>query len=244
MAATASTRTAGDIIDGALRLIGVLAASQTAAAEDAQLGLESLAELMANWGSENLLVPSIANESFSLVIDQIAYVVGPGAAGLDTVRPENVLSVYITDTTVDYYCQLIGQGEYALLDKSTTHERPKKVWINYSAPTTTFTFWPKPDATDTANIVSTKQITEPTSLTDTMVTTCGVPRTYHNAFKFNLAEQLAPFFGKEAPATIMKIAAREKLTIINQIAKLRHEAIDPAYWSRLMAIQGMQIGGA
>lgn len=241
--ATAPTRTAGDIIDASLRLIGVLAADQTAPAADSSLGLEALAELIGAWGGEGLLVPTITSENFSLVVGQAAYVVGPGGADLDTKRPEKVLSVFITDTNVDYFCQIIGEGEYSILeDKGTAQARPTKVWINYGAPTVTMTFWKEPDATDTVNLTSVKSFTEPTSLTDTMVTTCGIPRNFHNAIKFNLAVELAPYFGQEIKPTVQLHANRLKLALINQTSKLRHEPIDPNYWARMLAIHGMNLG--
>ena len=243
MAADASTRTAGDIGDAALRLIGVLYADQTAPASDANLALDALAEMVAGWSGEGLLVPAITQETFALVIGQAAYTVGPTGVALDTVKPEQVYSVYIRDTNVDYYCQIIGEGQYAeKADKGTAQARPTEVWINFGGENTTFTFWKEPDATDTVIYTCAEQITEPTAVDDLLVNGCGIPRSYHNALKFNLAVELAPYYGKEAPMTVLRAADRLKLAIISQNAKNRREPIEPAYWQRMLTIMGMQIG--
>lgn len=316
----ATIRTASDIIDGALRLVGVLAATETAPAVDSQLTLTCLQDLLADWSGEGLIIPTVSTTSFTLVAGTSEYRIGevgaftlgttlngatetqvdvgsgnipsyapqtgtlrivkdaggydivnytshdgsqyftiPSTSFIDpldatagnavyiyavsTARPEQILTVMVRDTSVDYPVTIIGEGQYQIKkDKGTEQARPTEVWIDYDAPLIKFTFWPEPDATDTVLFSYVKPLLEPDSLTDDMLLDQSIPRNYHQSLRYNLAVIVAPYFGREPSATVQRIADRTKLTIINQNAKLRREPIDAPYFQRMMAIHGLAGG--
>src|SRR5512147_587089 len=80
----ATARTSNDLIDAALRLLGVLGTTETAPAADTTLGLEALQDLLAEWSGDGLMVPSVTVSTFGLVNGQVAYRVGEGSMTLGT----------------------------------------------------------------------------------------------------------------------------------------------------------------
>jgi hypothetical protein len=58
--------TAREIIASTLRLLGVLAAGETATANEANDALESLNQMLSSWSNENLVVYQKVRDEFTL----------------------------------------------------------------------------------------------------------------------------------------------------------------------------------
>jgi hypothetical protein len=212
----ATVRTTLDLITAALQTIGAYAASETLAAPDAEIGLETLQDLLAEWSDGGLMIPCLVTESLSMVVGQVSYTVGEsGAPDLNTVRPEQVIGAYIRDSGgYDYPVEIIGESQYrALTTKSGTSGRPDRLYPKYSVPNATIYLYPEPDSTDTLYLVSNKTFIEPVLYTENLLNTTQLPRNYFNALKWNLAIELCTPFLREPTPLMVKRASDTKNTI-------------------------------
>lgn len=200
----ATVRTARNVIDDALRTIGVFAPGETPPAADTQTGLDYLQNLLAEWSDGGLVVPITVTEAVTLVVAQASYTIGEsGSPGLNTVRPEHIIHAYVRRGGVDYLVDIIGAREYNSLPDKDTAGLPEYLFPLYAAPNMTIYLYPVPDAADSLYITSRKTFTEPTTLTEAILNTTGLPRNYYNALKFNLALELAPEYGVTPNAFII-----------------------------------------
>ncbi|KKL64313.1 hypothetical protein LCGC14_2166320, partial [marine sediment metagenome] len=77
--------TAGNIVDGAFKLCGVLVPTST----ERTSALTTLNDLLALWSAERLLVYFVVEEPFTLVVGTNVYTIG-SAGTFNTVRPAKI----------------------------------------------------------------------------------------------------------------------------------------------------------
>lgn len=206
----ATSRTVRELIEGSLRLVGAVAQGETPAAEDVNTALETLQDLLAEWGDGGLVINCIVNEAVTLIIDQASYTIGEnGASDLNTVRPEQIIGAFIRSGSYDYPVEIIGAKAYRDILHKSTSKRPKYLWYNATAPNGTIYVWGTPSAADALWITSIKPFTEPATLPEDLLNTTEIPRNYHNALKWNMALDLCPEYGKIASQVII---ARAKIS--------------------------------
>jgi len=231
----ATTRTALDLITASLQTLGVYGAAETLSAEDAQLGLDTLQDLLAEWSDGGLVVPCTVTEAITLVVGQVSYTVGQsGTPSLNTVRPEQIMSAFVRDSgSTDYYVQIIGETAYnAISDKSGIPGRPDRIFPRYSAPNITVYAYPAPDAIESLYITSVKPFTEPTAYTEELLNTTTIPRNFYNALKWNLAMELSTPFQREVGQLIVKRAQDTKRSIVNLNMARTVEAVPLGFGSQ------------
>jgi len=204
----ATARTVLQLISDALSLAGHYAPGEPIAAEDSDLALRLLQDLLAEWAGQTLTVPCLVLEAITLAAAKNSYSVGEAAgADLSTVRPEQIVGAFVRDSSNhDYSVSIIGERAYRLLEEKTARTgRPEWIWPNYTAPNMTIYTYPTPDAIEALSIQSIKTLTEPTTLVQDLLATVSIPRVYHNALKFNLAVDLAPHYDKQlSPLTVAR----------------------------------------
>jgi len=223
----AIARTVREVIEGALRKIGAIAAGETPTAEDMAAGLSVLQDLLAEWSDGGLVVPSTVLEAITLVIGQNSYTVGQnGVPSLNTVRPEQITEAFVKSGGYDYPVTIIGEKAYQGFLNKTTQGRPDKLWYNATAPNGTIYVYYTPDTGYELWISSIKPFTEPTALAENLLNTTGIPRNYHNPLVWNLAVDLAPEFGLEASPTAIARAVQGYSMIVSLNAARR---VQPAY---------------
>ena len=223
----AVARTVREVIEGALRKTGAIAAGETPTAEDMAAGLSGLQDLLAEWSDGGLVVPCTVSEVITLVIGQSSYTVGEFAgADLATVRPEQIIEAFVKSGGHDYPVEIIGEKAYQGILNKSNQGRPDKLWYNATAPNGTIYVYYTPDAGDALWISSIKPFTEPTALAEELLDTTGIPRNYHNPLVWNLALDLAPEFGLEASPTAVARAVQGYSMIVSLNAARR---VQPAY---------------
>lgn len=223
----AETRTARQLIEGALRKIGVIAVSETPTAEDINTGLLSLQDMLAQWAARGIIVPYVTTEAITLTIGQASYTIGKnGTPSLNAERPEQIIDTYYRDASgYDYSLKPISGNLYrGISDKTGSNGTPLNYYYNPTVPNGTLYIWPPPDVANSLYITSLKPFTEPTTLTDNMLNTYGIPRSYHNTIQWNLAVELCPEYGvSPRPDVIMKaqetLSACISMTVANQLTE-------------------------
>lgn len=201
--------TVGDQVNGALRVLGVLAEGETPSAETSQDALEALNQMLDSWSTERLAVYSTMDQVFTWPAGQISRTIGPSGdfVGLRPIALDD--STYFKDpgTGVSYGLKIINQQQYnGIALKTATSTFPQVIWVNMDMPDATLTVYPVPTRSLEFHIVSVYPLTQATSLSTDLV----FPPGYLRAFKFNLAVEIAEEFGLTPPPSVVKKATSSK----------------------------------
>lgn len=201
--------TAGDQINGALRLLGVLAEGETPSAATSQDALFALNQMIDSWGTEKLSTFTTQEQVFNWLPGLISQTLGPSG---DFVGDRPVLmddATYFVDTSsgISYGIKLINQQQYdGIAVKTVTSTFPQVMWINTNYPNIDMHIYPVPTKILEWHFISAAQLTQPA----TIATPLYFPPGYLRAFRYNLACELAPEFGVEPSATVSRIAMYSK----------------------------------
>lgn len=201
--------TAGEQINGALRLLGVLAEGETPSSETSQDALMALNQMLDSWNTERLSVFSTQDQVFTWPSSQISRTLGPTG---DFVGNRPVLvddATYFRDpqTNVSYGIKIINQQQYdGIAVKTVTSTYPQVIWINMTFPDIEMYVYPVPLRALEWHIISVEELTQPA----TLATTLSFPPGYLRAFRYNLACEIAPEFGVEPSAQVQRIAMYSK----------------------------------
>ena len=201
--------TAGDQINGALRLLGVLAEGETPSAGTSQDALFALNQMIDSWGTEKLATFTTQEQIFNWLPGLISQTLGPSG---DFVGDRPVLmddATYFVDTStgISYGIKLINQQQYdGIAVKTVTSTFPQVMWINTNYPNIDMHIYPVPTKILEWHFISAAQLTQPA----TIATPLYFPPGYLRAFRYNLACELAPEFGVEPSATVSRIAMYSK----------------------------------
>lgn len=204
--------TAGDQINGALRLIGQLAEGETPSAATSQDALIALNQMIDSWNTERLSVFSTQDQIFSWPPNVISRTLGPTG---DFVGNRPILlddSTYFRDASsgISFGIKIINQQQYnGIAVKTVTSTYPQVIWINMSYPDIEMYVYPVPTKVLEWHFVSVEELTQPA----TLATSLAFPPGYLRAFRFNLACEIAAEFGVEPPPQVKRIAMSAKRNI-------------------------------
>ena len=199
--------TAGDQINAALRLIGVLAEGEVPSDSTSQDALAAFNQMIDSWNTERLSVYSTQTQTFVWPTNQATRTIGPSGNFVGS-RPVTVLdSTYFVTGGISYPITLVNEQEYnSIALKTSTSTLPQVLLVNNTYPNTTLTVYPVPSASTTWHIVSVAELTAPANL----ATDLAFPPGYLRAFKYNLAMEIAPEFGVEPSPQVQRIAMTSK----------------------------------
>jgi hypothetical protein len=203
------TTTAGDQINGALRLIGQLAEAETPSAATSQDALAALNQMIDSWNTERLAVFSTQDQVFNWPPNVLSRTLGPTG---DFVGNRPVLlddATYFIDTAsgISYGIKIINQQQYnGIAVKTVTSTYPQVIWVNMTYPDIEMYVYPKPTKVLEWHFISVEELTKPALLS----TTLAFPPGYLRAFKYNLACEIAAEFGVEPPPQVQRIAMTSK----------------------------------
>jgi len=201
--------TAGDIIKGALRLIGQLAEGEEPSADTAQDALAAMNQMIDSWSTERLAVFTTLTQVFTWPANEATRTIGPTG---DFVGERPVLvdsATYFRDTTsgLSFGVKIINQDQYnGIALKSVISSYPEVLWVENTYPNSKMHVFPVPSKPLEWYVVSMQPLAQPAVL----ATELAFPPGYLRAFRYNLASELAPEFGVEPPPQVMRIAMTSK----------------------------------
>jgi hypothetical protein len=203
------TTTAGEQINGALRLLGVLAEGETPSSEMSQDALTALNQMIDSWNTERLAVFSTQDQVFNWTPGLRSQTLGPTG---DFVGNRPVLlddATYFRDpqTNVSYGIKFINQQQYdGIAVKTVTSTYPQVIFTNMTFPDIEMYIYPVPLRLLEWHFISVEELTQPANLT----TSLTFPPGYLRAFRYNLACEIAPEFGVEPSPQVQRIAMYSK----------------------------------
>ena len=204
--------TAGDQINGALRLIGQLAEGETPSSETSADALMAMNQMLDSWSSERLSVFSTQDQQFTWAPNLRSQTLGPTG---DFVGNRPVLlddSTYFRDPSnnISFGIKIINQQQYdGIAVKTVTSTYPQVIWLNMDMPNMSMYIYPVPTKALEWHFISVTELVEPATLATVLV----IPPGYLRAFRFNLACEIAADFGVEPPASVQRIAMTSKRNI-------------------------------
>jgi hypothetical protein len=206
------TTTAGDQINGALRLIGQLAEGETPSAATSQDSLTAMNQMLDSWSSERLSVFSTQDQVFSWPPGLKSRTIGPTG---DFVGNRPVLlddATYFRDpaNNISFGIKIINQQQYdGIAVKTVTSTYPQVIWLNMDMPNMDMYIYPVPTKVLEWHFISVTELVEPATLATSLI----IPPGYLRAFRFNLACEIAAEFGVEPPPSVQRIAMSSKRNI-------------------------------
>jgi hypothetical protein len=204
--------TAGDLINGSLRLLGVLAEGETPSAETSQDALVAMNQMISSWNTERLAVFSTQDQVVTWPPGQRSRTLGP-TGDIVANRPVSIDdSTYFRDpaTGISYGLKLINQQQYnGIAVKTVTSTYPQVLWVNMTFPDIEMYVYPVPTKVLEFHVVSVNELTQPANL----ATDLAFPPGYLRCFRYNLACELAPEFGTEPSRQVSRIAMTSKRNI-------------------------------
>lgn len=203
--------TAQDIIDSALRLLGVLASGETPTQLERNDGLVTLNQLLASWNAQGLPIPGITDEGFSLS-GLYGYTIGTGAT-INTIRPLRLIAASCTRNSVAKPATVLYSAQEwvaASKDRSAQGAYAEVVYYNPAYPMGTINIWPAVTSPSFITLYSLKPLTAFGSLGATVT----LPDGYERALRFELAGELANEYGRPLGENLARMIADAKTSII------------------------------
>lgn len=201
--------TAGDQINRALRLLGVLAEGETPSAATSQDGLTALNQMIDSWNTERLSVFSTQDQIFTWPAGEITRTLGPSGnfSGNRPILLDDATYYRDPGTNVSFGIKFINQQQYdGIAVKTVTSTYPQVIFVNMTFPDVTMTVYPKPTRDLEWHFISVQELSNPAVLT----TNLTFPPGYLRAFVYNLAMEIAPEFGVEPSPQVTRIAMTSK----------------------------------
>lgn len=209
--------TAQDLISGALKLLGVLAAGETLKPADAVDGFARLNELIDSWGTQRMTMFTTARSVYSLVSGTRDYTIGPGGT-FNQARPMFIDAVSIIPNftpAIEVPISLYSDDQWAALPyKTFATGWVNAIYYDYADASLlgTISIYPTINVSGFSLVLYT-----PTAVTQfaDLTTIYSLPPGYAKALRFNLAVTLAPEYGL-TPLPAVSVGADDSLAWVKR----------------------------
>lgn len=204
--------TAAELIDGSLRLLGVLAEGEQPSVAVMQDSIMAMNQMIQSWDTERLSVFSTQDQIFTWPAYTMSRTIGPTGDFVGNRPIEIDDATYFIDPSsgLSFGVKLINQQQYdGIAFKTVTSTYPQVMWVNNTFPDMEMTVYPVPIKALEWHIISVETLTEVSSV----ATDLYFPPGYLRAFRYNLACELSPEFGVEPSPQVQRIAMSSKRNI-------------------------------
>jgi hypothetical protein len=204
--------TAAELINGSLRLLGVLAEGEEPSVAVMQDSIMAMNQMIQSWDTERLSVFSTQDQVFTWPAYTMSRTIGPTGDFVGNRPIEVDDATYFKDPSsgLSFGIKIINQQQYdGIAFKTVTSTYPQVMWINNTFPDMEITVYPVPIKALEWHIISVETLTEVSSVATDMY----FPPGYLRAFRYNLACELAPEFGVEPSPQVQRIAMSSKRNI-------------------------------
>lgn len=210
--------TGQDLISSSLRLIGVVAAGETATDAEAQDALIVLNMMLEAWGAERLSVFTLTIRNFSLTPGTQTYTFGTGgtfnAARPPRIEYANIVSLNNPSQPLELPLEMLTDSGWSQIPvKNVSSALPLKMYDDGGFPLRNISFWPIPNVAVQVNFYCWTALSSFSDLfTDTLF-----PPGYLEALRYNLAVRLAPEWQRPVDPTVaaMAIQSKQRIKSIN-----------------------------
>jgi hypothetical protein len=181
------TVTRNDIIDSALRTLGVIGIGETPTTEDYTNCSQALNIMIKSWSKKGYPLWVVSTQTINLVDGTASYNLGT--------RPVRIFGAYIRNTdNHDTQLRLISNQEYDDLGNKTTEGTPNQIYYDNQLAAGTVYVYPVPDATSadyTIYVEAQRMFYDMSASTDNF----DFPQEWFQAIKWGLAAEIAVEYG-------------------------------------------------
>ena len=185
--------TRNEIIQSAIRKLGVLAEGQTPSTQNYSDGSMALNTVISQLRAVGM--PLWARSEYTFTPTTNTYTIGTGMT-LSTPFPVKLLQAFRTESGAKIPLEIVAREDFNILPTSSNGS-PIKInyqpFVNYG----TISLWPTPTSTNTATITLVYQ--RPYQYFTTSTETMDFPEEWYNAIIYHLAVRLAPEWGVPLP---------------------------------------------
>lgn len=227
--------TGQQLVNAALTNLAIMDQGGVASVSDSNEALIRLNYMLEQWRIQNKFIWSVGIQTYALVASQKSYVIGPGGADFNTVRPTYIEHALISlagpnpANPIQRQMRLISAEEYqAHPDKAAAAAIPDELYNDRGSPTSTLYLWPAPRATTTNLLLYTwAQLANYA----TLATSNDLPDGYAEAISNALAMRLVSMFGvvvsQEVVSACSSLAQQAEASIVELNAKARGMMLAP-----------------
>jgi hypothetical protein len=221
------------LITGAMRLINVVQANENPSADDMDIAVQALDAMTDSWSNDSYMIYTMNPYNFLTSPGVQQYTLGPGG-DWNTTRPMAINQAYVHylgagSQPVDMPIVLANDAQWASIAvKSIQTTFPTVLYDNGNYPLRTINLWPIPNMEQTITLWLWQPLLDLSDL-DGEVT---FPPGYERAFRFCLAVELAPEFGKEVSPTVAATAVRAKAELKSLNAVTQYQNFDQSLQSK------------
>ncbi len=212
------TVTLEGLVTGSLRLLGVYAPGEAPNPLEVTQGGLVLNDLIDDWATQGLTIPTTTRETFPLVIGQQDYTIGVGG-NFNTVRPQSIDAiavVYNIGLATEYEIpldELTYDAYIGISVKLLQSTFPTQFYYEptYSASVGTIFMWPIPNQATVVAVYAGRILAQFDEANPT--TAVILPPAYARALRYNLALDLLPEYPRPDDSAVARIEriAKESL---------------------------------
>lgn len=200
-----------ELINLALKQVGVLGVGQTAAAEDIADAFKILNMMLAQWSVKRNVVHQILDVGFATDGRQ-TYTVGAGG-DFNVFRPSRLQGAYcrqLAPLPIDYPLEVLkSQTDYGRISTKTMQSMPSTVYYDPQFPLGVLHVWPVAIAGYEIHL----QILSPLEQFADPYQDINLPAEYEEALMYNLTGRLYPMYGMQADQVVTRLAAASLATV-------------------------------
>lgn len=229
--------TAQDIVNGAIKKIGVLRKNEAPSADESVDGLSVLNDLLASWSNESLLCYATVTDSLTIG-PAASYLIGIGQT-LNTERPMWIKAATTAVNGIDIQLQIIPEDDFQvqIVQKNIGSNVPLYLTYNNAYPYGTIKLWPQASTTLNLTLQSEKQLSSFPSLTVTF----NMPPGWTHALKTNLAVNLLRDYNLPPDPLLAMLAKEAKGNLKRQTIKAHPLTFTDGLPSRYSILTGTEV---
>jgi len=202
--------TRDQLIEGALRICGVIAPGETPTATMYTGASEALNMIAKAWQSDGMPLWAMSEYTLTLTDATSSYIISPKLLKVTQALNRNI------DTNIDIPMRIVTRDEYNRLGNKTTSGNPILVWCNPNLDDTTVKVFPTPTSVEAADNTVILTYQKEFSDFDASSDTPEFPREYYDALKFALASRLSYEYG---------VDIQDRKQLFEQSMILKNEAL-------------------
>lgn len=209
-----------DLLTGSLRLIGAANPGEALDAVAAKDALQALNDLIEGLNLEHLTNPTGVNRvDVTCVAGQAMHTIGTGG-NFNTPRPVVIDKAFVTVNGAEYPIDVVGDDEWAAIKIKSLAGIPRTLFYEPRFPQGQVFLHPKPAQAFSLALWCWDSL--PTYTMADLNSALVLPPGYARMYRYNLALELAPEYGREPSAAVVNNAVESKAAVkrANQSAPL------------------------
>lgn len=197
--------TARDICNSILRKLHILGQGQVKGADELNIVLDNVNDMLATWSVEGSLVYTESSDTFSLTSGKQKYTIGTGQ-DFESPRMLKIRSAYVSQGGTDYSLKDYDQKDFSRISQKASLGIPDVYYFNGGYPSPEISFYPVPSGALTVTLNSIK----PLSSFSTLDTVYEIPPEYKSAIIYNGAMWCAADYEREPTRSVSRLANSTK----------------------------------